>query len=246
MVQRVFSALATLVFCAGFAADAKAETTRRAYLSGEDASSAVPWEFFCTAGRNSGVWTTIPVPSQWDMRGFGRLEYGHDRPQRIREQGLYRVSFPTPSGGEGRRTFLVFGGVMTDTQATLNGEFVGPAHRGGFCEFRYEITELLRHDGRDNLLELTVAKESGDPSVNEAERRADYWVFGGIFRPVWLETVPSQFIEHVAIDAQADGSFLARIDVNSETDATGSALSLDILDVDGHLISGGEVGLEAL
>ena len=28
-----------------------------------------------------------------------------------------------------------------------------------------------------------------DESVNNAERLADYWVFGGIFRPVYLEAV---------------------------------------------------------
>ena len=244
-IQQAFSGIAVLALCAWLSAGENLEPTPRTYLSGEDAASAVPWQFFCTTGRNSGVWTTIPVPSQWDMEGFGQLEYGLDHPQRIPEQGLYRHSFPTPPGSEGRRTFLVFGGVMTDTQATLNGELVGPAHRGGFCEFRYEVTELLRHDGQDNLLEVTVAKESGDPSVNEAERRADYWVFGGIFRPVWLETVPRQFVQRVAIDAQADGSFRAIVDVNSEAEATASAMSFDILDADGDVIASGEVDVTA-
>ena len=44
-------------------------------------------------------------------------------------------------------------------------------------------------------------------SVNNAERYADYWIFGGIFRPVYLEAVPETFIDRVAINALADGSF---------------------------------------
>ncbi len=48
---------------------------------------------------------------------------------------------------------------------------------------------------------------SADESVNNAERLADYWVFGGIFRPVYLEAVTKEHIEHTAIDARADGSF---------------------------------------
>ena len=58
-----------------------------------------------------------------------------------------------------------------------------------------------------NLLEVTVSKESANESINRAERTSDFWVFGGIFRPVYLEAVPPQFIDRVAIDAKADGSF---------------------------------------
>lgn len=64
---------------------------------------------------------------------------------------------------------------------------------------------------RPNLLEVTVTKMSADESVNNAERLADYWVFGGIFRPVYLEAVPQQFIDYTAIDAQADGSFAMNV-----------------------------------
>ena len=58
-----------------------------------------------------------------------------------------------------------------------------------------------------NLLEVTVSKESSNESINRAERISDYWVFGGIFRPVYLEACPAQYIDRVAIDARADGSF---------------------------------------
>lgn len=34
---------------------------------------------------------------------------------------------------------------------------------------------------------------------------ADFWVFGGIVRPVFLEAYPKEQIERVAIDAKADG-----------------------------------------
>jgi hypothetical protein len=39
-----------------------------------------------------------------------------------------------------------------------------------------------------------------------AERRADFWVFGGIFRPVFLEVVPKEHLERIAVNAKADGS----------------------------------------
>jgi hypothetical protein len=55
-----------------------AQTTEIVYLSGTDAANTVDWEFFCTDGRNSGEWKTIPVPSNWELQGFGTYNYGHD------------------------------------------------------------------------------------------------------------------------------------------------------------------------
>ena len=43
--------------------DLRAQTTETQYLSGTDKDHTVKWKFFCTAGRNSGKWTTIAVPS---------------------------------------------------------------------------------------------------------------------------------------------------------------------------------------
>jgi hypothetical protein len=44
-----------------------AQTTERLYLSGTDKDHTVPWEFTVTGGRGAGVWSTIPVPSNWEL-----------------------------------------------------------------------------------------------------------------------------------------------------------------------------------
>jgi beta-galactosidase/beta-glucuronidase len=63
-----------------------------------------------------------------------------------------------------------------------------------------------------NLLEVTVDKTSANSSVNDAERRnSDFWVLGGIYRPVYLEIVPVTFIERTSVNAKADGSFLLNV-----------------------------------
>ena len=95
---------------------------------------------------------------------------------------------------------------MTDTEVKINGKSAGPVHQGAFYRFKYDISDLLNYKGK-NLLEVTVSKESANESVNRAERISDFWVFGGIFRPVYLEAFPQQYIDRVAIDARADGSF---------------------------------------
>ena len=113
---------------------------------------------------------------------------------------------------------LVFEGVMTDATVKLNGSLAGPVHQGGFYRFRYDVTPLLKF-GEENLLEIDVAKVSANIDTELAERSGDYWVFGGIYRPVYLEAVPAQSIEHVAIDARADGMLKADVMLSSVRDA---------------------------
>lgn len=176
------------------------------YLSGTDKDHTVAWDFYCTGGRKSGNWTKIPVPSNWEQQGFGTYNYGHDR-VKANEQGLYKYEFAS-QGFAGKKVFIVFEGSMTDTKVMINGQQAGPIHQGAFYRFKYDITVLLKPSGK-NLLEVTVDKTSANSSVNDAERRnSDFWVLGGIYRPVYLEIVPQTFIERTSIDAKADGSFL--------------------------------------
>lgn len=182
-----------------------AQKTEVKYLSGTDKDHTVAWEFFCSEGRNSGKWTTINVPGHWDTQGFGGYNYGHDRNPH-HERGFYRHDFSVPRKWKDREVYIVFEGSMTDTEVKINGKLAGPVHQGSFYQFKYNITPLLDFDG-SNRLEVAVSKESANESVNRAERRADYWIFGGIFRPVYLEAQPKSFIERVAIDARHDGKF---------------------------------------
>jgi len=191
----------------------RAQDTELKYLSGKGSDDSVDWDFYCTEGMNSGKWTKIPVPSNWELQGFGKYDYGFAKDSvRGKEKGLYKYHFTVPSGWKGKKINIVFEGSMTDTEVRINGKSAGPIHQGAFYCFRYNITHLLKI-GRENLLEVTVSKHSSNPSVNEAERKADYWIFGGIFRPVYLEALPQQHIENLAIDARADGSFRATVDV---------------------------------
>src|SRR2546421_262081 len=118
--MRKASAIAVLVALLS-ASVSIAQETKRQYLSGKGIDDAVPWEFFCSAGNQSGQWTTLPVPSCWDAAGFGKLTYGQlpkGEPQ-SNEQGKYRYRFTVPADWNDRTIFLVFEGSMTDTQAVV-------------------------------------------------------------------------------------------------------------------------------
>ena len=182
-----------------------AQQTESLYLSGTGSDNTVVWDFFCTAGRKSGEWTKIPVPSNWEFEGFGQFTYGHDK-ERINESGMYRYRFSVPENWKNKKVNIVFEGVMTDTEVKINGRKAGELHQGGYYCFRYDINKLLKF-GKENLLEVTVHKSSANKTVVAAELEADFWIYGGIYRPVWLEALPVTHIERVAIDAKCDGSF---------------------------------------
>jgi hypothetical protein len=213
--------------------------TQIQYLSGTGKDDAVQWDFFCTAGMHSGVWTNIAVPSCWELQGFGVYNYGFvfrpnrgedvtQRPGFASEQGKYKTEFNVPPDWKDRVVRIVFEGVMVRTEVFINGQSAGPAHEGGFYEFKYDITPLLKF-GATNLLEVTVSKVPQDPSVQRAEREGDFWNFGGIYRPVFLEVLPSHYIDWTGIDAEANGDFKADVHFGPGVSA-GSALTAQILD----------------
>jgi hypothetical protein len=191
-------------------------------LSGMGVANEAPvhWDFKLDAGRGAGEWRRIVVPSCWEQQGFGAYYYGTQRrgkpdddPLIPKETGTYRRSFDIPPDWRDREIHIVFEAAMTDTTVFVNGQQAGDTHQGGFYRFSYDITPLVK--AGSNQLEVRVAKESANSSVNLAERRGDFWTFGGIYRPVWIEARPRQHIAWTAVDARADGSFSATLHLNA-------------------------------
>lgn len=208
---------------------AQALHPERIYLSGTGIDDTRTWEFLCSKGQNSGKWKKIEVPCNWELQGFGEYTYGRwykvpgQKPSD--ETGTYRHKFEVPKSWKGQRVKIFFDGVMTDTEVLLNGKSAGAMHQGGFYRFSYDITDLLEW-GRRNTLEVKVAKESSNKSINAAERKADWWLFGGIYRPVWLEVVPQVNIRHFVLDARHNGEFRAAVEM--EGDAQGYGITVSI------------------
>ena len=113
---------------------------------------------------------TVIVPSVWNTK-WGLLEY----------EGAcwYERSFYT-DGGTLR---FVFGAVMTEARVYLDGEEIG-YHYGGFCQF-----EIIARDVKagDHTLTLRVDNSFDAQSIPQAT--VDWYHYGGIIRPVTLETL---------------------------------------------------------
>jgi hypothetical protein len=240
-ISRWLALLLAISFNADELPAADGSATEIKYLSGTGKDDGVLWDFYCTAGMQSGAWKKIAVPSCWELQGFGVYNYGtvfrarnngEDvslRPGFASEQGKYKTEFYVPTDWQGKVVRIVFEGVMVKTEVFVNDRSAGPAHEGSFYEFKYDITPLLKF-GATNLLDVTVSKVADDPSVMRAERQGDFWNFGGIYRPVYLEALPSHYIDWTGIDAKANGDFRAEVHLGSGSSQWNVNVTAQLLD----------------
>jgi Glycosyl hydrolases family 2, TIM barrel domain/Glycosyl hydrolases family 2, sugar binding domain/Glycosyl hydrolases family 2 len=230
-----FAALSILLL----ASVARASETETQYLSGLGKDDPVKWQFICDKGQNANKWSTVGVPSNWELQGFGIYTYGRVPPPGgwPRVHGIYKRLFTTPATWREKAVFVKFEGVMTDTRVTVNGQSAGPLHQGGYYAFKYDITSLLKPAGQQNEIQVDVDDDSMNESVNHAERRGDFWNYGGIFRPVYLEAVPKTFVDRLAINATAAGSLDVDVTLSdTRTAAAGGpadSVEMQVLDING-------------
>lgn len=202
------------------------DQSRVIYLSGQGVDDPVKWDFRCSDGRNSGKWGKIDVPCNWELQGYGEYTYGRfyvDKKgsEPSKEEGDYRRTFTVKKEWLGQHFFIWFEGVMTDCEVRVNGQLakiIDPVemqptertlHQGGFYSFAVDATPLVK--AGKNQLDVHVWKHSANHTVNRAERYSDWWLFGGIYRPVWLEILPELSVARVNVDAKADGTVTADV-----------------------------------
>ena len=112
-------------------------------------------------------------------------------------KGKYRKSFATP---DGERIRLHFEGVYQKAEVFINGVKAGQ-HAYGYTPFTVDITPYLHKDKQLN--EVLV-------SVDNSEQPNCRWYTGsGIYRHVWLETMPAL---HIA----ENGVFVTTPEVSSD------------------------------
>jgi beta-galactosidase/beta-glucuronidase len=200
---------------------ARAAETETQYLSGLGKDDPVKWEFMCDKGQNANKWSTIGVPSNWQLQGFGIYEYGRPNPAGgwPRTHGIYKRTFTTPATWRDKDRFHQVRRCHDRCSGHHQRSIRRPYHQGGYYAFKYDITSLLKPAGQKNEIQVDVDDDSMDNSVNNAERRGDYWNYSGIFRPVYLEAVPRTFVDHLAISAPATGSL--DVDVTLSDSRTG-------------------------
>ena len=178
----------------------------------------LPEKFYETS-FNDKKWATIPVPSNWEMQGFGDKLFRNVTspfkpnppfvPKEYNPTGIYRRTFAIPSSWKGEQVFLRFEKVASASFVWVNGVKVG-YNEGAQEPAEYNITPYLKSG--QNSLTVFVVKYS-DGYYLEGQ---DYWRLAGIFDDVWLFATPAVRIFDWQIITDFDETFThSKLKINS-------------------------------
>ena len=157
---------------------------------------------FYETSFDTSAWDEIPVPSNWEMEGYGTPIYTNitypfpkDLPHVPHDDnptGCYRRSFTLPSSWDGREVFLHFGGSTAGMYVWVNGTYIGYAQNSKSpSEFR--ITDFVKSG--ENTLAVKVLRWT-DGSYLEDQ---DFWRLSGLDRSVSLySTAPLRIRDYFA------------------------------------------------
>ncbi len=187
-----------------------------------------PAEFY-ELDYDASHWKSIPVPSNWELHGYGYPHYSNilypfkKDPPRIRHEhnpvGSYRHVFTVPSTWDGRQVFIHFDGVESAFYLWINGKKVGYS-QGSRTPAEFNLTQYLRPG--DNLLAVEVYRFS-DGSYLEDQ---DFFRLAGIFRDVYLYSVSDLHIRDFEIRTPLDAGYRdARLKVNVKLHNYGAVVS---------------------
>ncbi|MBE9583232.1 DUF4981 domain-containing protein [Mucilaginibacter sp. JRF] len=169
---------------------------------------------------NVSSWKTIPVPSNWEIQGYGTAIYSNytyvfkkDFPKIMstppadyttyKERnpvGSYRRDFEVPAQWNGRRIFITFDGVDAGFFIWINGKKVGySVNSRNAAEF--DITKYIK-PGK-NMVAVEVYRFTSGSYFEDQ----DMWRLSGIFRNVTLWSSPQQHIRDFFIKTNFDKSY---------------------------------------
>ena len=155
-------------------------------------------------------WGRMPVPSNWEMHGYGRPHYTNivmpfeGEPPQVPDEnptGIYRREFELPKDWEGRRVVIGFGGCESVLYVSVNGKAVGMS-KDSRLPAEFDITSFLNATGK-NVVAAVVVKWS-DASYIEDQ---DHWWLAGLPRTVYLYSTGSFYLEDVFCKGGLDASF---------------------------------------
>jgi beta-galactosidase len=199
-------------------------------------------------------WKEIPVPSNWQLEGYGTPYYRNSGyiiqrayPHVMSEPpkdwttykernpvGSYRRNFEVPANWlKYRRVFLSFDGVDSAFYLWMNGEKVGySVNSRNAAEF--DVTRFLK-PGK-NMVAVQVYRFSSGTWLEDQ----DMWRLSGIFRNVTLWSAPEVHVRDVFVKSDLDSQYRdatlqvsAKIRNYSSQPAAARALTIDLFDNQG-------------
>lgn len=187
---------------------------------------------------DSSQWRDIPVPSMWQLQGFGKgphytnVQYHFhvdppNPPLTDNECGSYILRFQVPDHLSNDQLRLRFEGVDSAYHVYLNGREVG-YHQGSRNPAEFDISDLVKRC-EENVLAVRVYQFCDGSYIEDQ----DQWWLSGIFRDVLLLGFPQQQrIEDVGVQTLLDSDYKdATLNVDVEVTGGGN-VKLKLLDAE--------------
>lgn len=195
-----------------------------------------------------GKWQLVNLPHTWnanDMQAKEIKSGSLGKNERFYTgDAYYRKSFVPETAWKGKRIFIRFEGVNTNTEVYVNNQplptkegknditydntkrngnynFVG-RHQGGYSAFVFELTNMLQF-GKENEILVKVNNEA-TPQVIPVNHTL-FPMYGGIYRPV--ELIVTDDI-HIAVnDFAAKGIYITQKNVSKKTADVAVKIKID-------------------
>ena len=197
-----------------------------------------PTNFF-KPNFDDSKWKTIPVPSNWQVHGYGtpiytNVKYPHpnnqpNAPHDYNPVGSYRTTFTVPTDWKGRTTHIKFDGVNSAFYLWVNGKKVGYSE-GSRTPAEFNITKYLK--AGENQLAVEVYRWCNGSYFEDQ----DFWRLAGIFRDVYLWSRDNVSIRDFEVDVDLDATYThAKLDLSVELagSTAGAKVNAQLLDADG-------------
>jgi len=166
---------------------------------------------------DDSAWDTIQVPGSLNLP-----------PDRQETGGWYRRSFSLPTTWAGRTLTLKFGGANYLADIWLNGTWLG-YHEGGSTPFAFDVTAAARPGARNVLAVRVDNPPWGTRNDIVPWGLADWWNFGGLIRPVWIEASDPVQVVRADVVPHLDGADVSVVLRNAGTAPADATLRVEVL-----------------
>lgn len=105
------------------------------------------------------------------------------------------------------RTILHIGAADQTAEVFLNGTLLG-IHEGGYLPFSFDVTEVICEGENVLSINVTDTLSSDYPYGKQKEERGGMWYtpVSGIWKSVWIEEVPEEYIRDIRIRTGLSGA----------------------------------------
>ena len=185
------------------------------------------WKFFYTENTDAAIkdfykkdfdchgWKDIRVPSCVEIEGWGQKQYvntqypwdGHEEvepgqiPKDFNPVCHYVKYFKLPESMKDGPVCICFEGVESAIALFLNGHYIGYSE-DSFTPSEFDLTEFIDRKGENKLSAFVFKYTSGSWLEDQ-----DFFRFSGIFREVYLYTMPRLHVADLKINTDLEDDY---------------------------------------